>query len=244
LPRVANATESRGGLRAATAESVGIAAGTAVVTSAGDVPAGQIGAGAARPGQAHLSLGTASYFGISLAEPLRDPGRRLGVLCHIDPTRWLLWAEMETGGGALAWWRDVLGGAVDGGRATPTEVDRLAVHVRPEEVGVLFAPWLTGERVPLWDDDARAAFIGIGVDHGLAHLTRAVIEGIAYQLRWVLEYAEAFGVRVDELRLIGGHGLGGVLPQVVADVLGKPLDLVADPQQAGARGAALCALAA
>jgi sugar (pentulose or hexulose) kinase len=150
---------------------------------------------------------------------------------------------METGGGALAWWRDVLGGAVDGGRATPTEVDRLAVHVRPEEVGVLFAPWLTGERVPLWDDDARAAFVGIGVDHGLAHLTRAVIEGIAYQLRWVLEYAEAFGVRVDELRLIGGHGLGGVLPQVVADVLGKPLDLVADPQQAGARGAALCALA-
>jgi xylulokinase len=161
----------------------------------------------------------------------------------MDPTRWLLWAEMETGGGALAWWRDVIGG-VDGARASPAELDRLAVHVRPEEVGVLFAPWLTGERVPLWDDHARGAFVGIGIEHGLPHLTRAVIEGIAYQLRWVLEYAEAFGVSIDEIRLIGGHGLGGVLPQVVADVLGRPLDLVADPQHAGARGAALCALAA
>jgi len=244
LPEVLSATTVLGPLHDLTADAIGVARGTTVVASAGDVPAGQVGSGSGRPGQAHLSLGTASYLGMSLDAPLPDPGRRLGVLCHMDPTRWLLWAEMETGGGALAWWRDVLGGAVDGGRATPAEVDRLAVHVRPEEVGVMFAPWLTGERVPLWDDHARGAFVGIGIDHGLPHLTRAVIEGIAYQLRWVLDYAEAFGVPIDDLRLIGGHGLGGVLPQVVADVLGKPLELVADPQHAGARGAALCALAA
>ena len=244
LPDAVAASQALGTLTAATARSTGLDPSVDVVASAGDVPAGQVGAGAARPGQAHLSLGTASYFGVSLDRPLVDPGKRLGVLCHMDPARWLLWAEMETGGGALAWWRDVLGGAVDGGRADPGELDRLAVHVRPEEVGVLFAPWLTGERVPLWDDQARGAFVGIGIHHGLAHLTRAVMEGIAYQLRWVLEYAEAFGVPIDEVRLIGGHGLGGVLPQVVADVLGKPLDLVADPQHAGARGAALCALAA
>jgi sugar (pentulose or hexulose) kinase len=243
LPEVRSATASLGSLSGAVADAIGVAAGTQVVVDAGDVPAGQVGAGASRPGQTHLSLGTASYFGVSLDRPLHDPGRRLGVLCHMDPTRWLLWAEMETGGGALAWWRDVIGG-VDGARASPAELDRLAVHVRPEEVGVLFAPWLTGERVPLWDDHARGAFVGIGIEHGLPHLTRAVIEGIAYQLRWVLEYAEAFGVSIDEIRLIGGHGLGGVLPQVVADVLGRPLDLVADPQHAGARGAALCALAA
>jgi xylulokinase len=151
---------------------------------------------------------------------------------------------METGGGALAWWRNVLNGASPGELVSPADVDRLAMQVAPDESDVLFAPWLTGERVPLWDDHARAAFVGIGIDHGLPHLTRSVMEGVAYQLRWVLEYAEAFGVSVGEVRLIGGAGLGAVLPQVLADVIGRPLDVVAEPQQAGARGAALCALAA
>jgi xylulokinase len=248
LPAVRSATEPLAGLADAGGRATGIAAGTPVVVSAGDVPAGQVGAGAARPGEAHLSLGTAGYYGITLAEPLRDPGRRLGVLCHMDPTRWLLWAEMETGGGALAWWREVLGG-MGGGMssrqpATPEEVDALASSVTPEETDVLFAPWLSGERVPLWDHHARGAFVGLGLHHGAGHLTRAVIEGVAYHLRWVLEYAEAFGVTVGEIRVIGGGGLGRVLPQVLADVIGRPLVLVADPHSAGARGAALCALAA
>ncbi len=244
LPAVLPATEVLAGLGDAAASAMGVAAATPVVVSAGDVPAGQVGAGTARPGEAHLSLGTASYFGISLDRPLPDPGRRLGLLCHMDPQRWLLWAEMETGAGALAWWREVLGRATGTDKAPPEEVDRLASAVPPEDVDLLFAPWLSGERVPLWDHHARGAFVGLGLHHGPGHLTRAVIEGIAYQLRWVLEYAEAFGVNVGEVRLIGGGGLGTVLPQVLADVLGRPLALVADPQSAGARGAALCALTA
>ena len=244
LPPALPATEQLSGLAPDAARAMGLPAGTPVVVCAGDVPAGQVGAGAAGPGQAHLSLGTASYFGISLERPLRDPGRRLGPLCHMDPARWLLWAEMETGGGALAWWREVLGQAAGTNRASPEQVDRLASAIAPEDVDLLFAPWLSGERVPLWDHHARGAFIGLGLHHGPGHLTRAVIEGIAYQLRWVLEYAERFGVGVGEIRVIGGGGLGAVLPQVLADVLGRPLALVADPQSAGARGAALCALAA
>ena len=247
LPGVRPATVALAGLGSAAARVMGIAAGTPVVVSAGDVPAGQVGAGAARPGEAHLSLGTASYYGITVDEPLRDPGRRLGVLCHMDPTRWLLWAEMETGGGALSWWREVLGGLGRSGGGEPVtagEVDRLASTVTPEETDVLFAPWLSGERVPLWDHHARGAFVGLGLHHRAGHLTRAVMEGVAYHLRWVLEYAEAFGVTVGEIRVIGGGGLGSVLPQVLADIVGRPLALVADPHSAGARGAALCALAA
>lgn len=244
LPPVLDATTTLAGLGREAARAVGVPTGTPVVVCAGDVPAGQVGAGAARHGEAHLSLGTASYFGISLDRPLRDPGRRLGVLCHMDPQRWLLWAEMETGGGALNWWREVLGRTAGTERASPEEIDRLAAEVSPDDVDLLFAPWLSGERVPLWDHHARGAFAGLGLHHGPGHLTRAVIEGIAYQLRSVLEYAEAFGVRIEALRVIGGAGLGTVLPQVVADVLARPLALVADPQSAGARGAALCALAA
>lgn len=244
LPAALPATEPLAALAEDAARAMGVPAGTPVVVCAGDVPAGQVGAGAARPGEAHLSLGTASYFGISLDVPLGDPGRRLGLLCHMDAGRWLLWAEMETGGGALAWWREVLGQMAGTEKASPEQVDRLASAVAPEDVDLLFAPWLSGERVPLWNHHARGAFVGLGLHHGPGHLTRAVIEGIAYQLRWVLEYAERFGVSVGEIRVIGGGGLGTVLPQVLADVLGRPLALVADPQGAGARGAALCALAA
>jgi xylulokinase len=244
LPAALAATEALAGLGKEAARAMGIAPGTPVVVSAGDVAAGQVGAGAARPGEAHLSLGTAAYYGITLDRPLRDPGRRLGILCHMDPRRWLLWAEMETGGGALAWWREILGRMTGAERASAEEVDRLAAEVPPGEVDLLFAPWLSGERVPVWDHHARGAFVGLGLHHGPGHLTRAVIEGIAYHLRWVLEYAEAFGVRVGDVRVIGGAGSGRVLPQVIADVLGRPLALVADPQSAGARGAALCALAA
>lgn len=244
LPPVLPATEVLAGLTEEASRASGLPAGTPLVVSAGDVPAGQVGAGSSRPDQTHLSLGTASYYGITLDRPLRDPGRRLGPLCHMDPERWLLWAEMETGGGALAWWREMLGRAARAGKVSPAEIDRLAGEVAPREADLLFAPWLSGERVPLWDHDARGAFVGLGLHHGPGHLTRAVMEGIAYQLRWVLEYAEGFGVSVREVRLIGGGGLGSVLPRLLADVLERPLAIVADPQAAGARGAALCALAA
>jgi xylulokinase len=242
LPDPGGATEILGGLAHEVATQTGLLQGTPVVRGVGDVPGGQIGAGAARPGEAHLSLGTACYFGITLGQPLLDPGRRLGVLCHVDRDRWLLWAEMETGGGAVAWWRELLAAATSRPEAE-VDIDRLAGEVSPEDVDLLFAPWLSGERVPLWDHDARGGFVGLSLHHGPGHLARAIIEGIAYQLLWALEYAEAFGTRVEEVRVIGGAGLGSVLPRVLADVLGRPLVVVADPQAAAARGAAMCAIA-
>ena len=108
----------------------------------------------------------------------------------------------------------------------------------------LFAPWLTGERVPYWDDGARAAFVGLTLKHGPAELTRAVMEGICFQLRLVFDYATNFGVAPETIRVVGGAGMGSVLPGILADVLERTLLLVDDPQSAGARGAAYCALAA
>jgi xylulokinase len=238
LPPVRHATEVLGGMIGPAARRSGLAAGTPVVVGTGDVSGGQLGAGAARAGQAHLSLGTASYFGVSLDSVHRDPRQRLGLLCHVDPTRWLLWAEMETAGGALAWWRRTVG------IQSSEDMDSLAEEVAPEAADLLFAPWLTGERVPYWDDGARGAFVGLRMDHGLAHLTRAVMEGVAYQLRLVFEYAEAFGVRATTIRVIGGGTTGRLLPQIVADVIGRPLQVVAASHSAGARGAAFLALAA
>ena len=104
----------------------------------------------------------------------------------------------------------------------------------------LFAPWLSGERVPVFDDDARAAFVGLAIRHGLGHLLRSVMEGVAYQLRWAFDYALAYGAPVLEIRCVGGGTMSDAWLQIIADVLERPILAVRDPQDAGARGAAAC----
>jgi xylulokinase len=108
--------------------------------------------------------------------------------------------------------------------------------------GLLFAPWLSGERVPVFDDRARGAFVGIGLNHGPSHLLRAVMEGVAFQMRWALEYGLAYGQPLDELRAVGGGTISDVWIQIIADVLDRPIRVIRHPQDAAARGAAACAL--
>jgi xylulokinase len=200
----------------------------------------ELGAGAIGHGDAHVSLGTAVYFGITLDRPAADPGRQLGVLGHMDPKRYILWLEIATGGGALAWLLRLLGQA--GPAPDYAEVDRLVAERLDDDGSLLFAPWLSGERVPVFDDRARAAFVGLDLSHDRGHLLRALMEGVAYQMRWALEYAAAFGEPIGSLRAVGGGGIGASWTQVIADVLDRPLLCVRDPQDAAARGAAACAL--
>jgi xylulokinase len=244
LPEVMPATAIAGEITDAMARQTGLLAGTPVVVGAGDVPASQIGAGAVGIGDAHISLGTAVYFGVTLGQPTPDPERRLGVLAHMDPNAWILWLEIATGGGALAWLERTIGAF--GGREPidHDDVDRLVARCADEMEGLLFAPWLSGERVPVFDDRARAAFVGIGLNHGRAHLLRAVMEGVAFQMRWALEYGLAFGQPLTELRAVGGGTIGEIWIQIIADVLDRPIRVIRQPQDAAAVGAAACALVA
>lgn len=241
LPDIVGATDIVGGLTVDAAISTGLRAGTPVVCGAGDVPASQIGAGAVRAGDIHLSLGTAVYFGVLAASNVRDPGRRLGPLRHIAPPGWLLWLEVATGGAALSWWdRQITGlGGVE--RDHPS-VDASVEAVADEMEDLQFVPWLTGERVPLFDDAARAAFVGLALHHGRAHLTRAVMEGVASQIAWAYEYGLAYGIEPGTIRAVGGGSIGSLWTRLIADALDRPLEIVADPQDAAARGAAACAL--
>jgi xylulokinase len=240
LPDVAAATDLAGTVTDAAAAETGLLRGTPVVVGAGDVPASQVGAGATEHGDAHVSLGTAVYFGITLDRPAIDPGRQLGVLGHMDPKRFILWLEIATGGGALAWLLGLLG--QPGAAPDYAEVDRLVAERLDDGGSLLFAPWLSGERVPVFDDRARAAFVGLDLSHDKGHLLRALMEGVAYQMRWALEYAAAFGEPIGALRAVGGGGIGAAWTQIIADVLDRPLLTVRDPQDAAARGAAACAL--
>ena len=240
LPEIAAATDLAGHVTAGAAAATGLLAGTPVVVGAGDVPASQVGAGATGHGDAHVSLGTAVYFGVTLDRPAADPGRQLGVLGHMDPKRYILWLEIATGGGALAWLVRLLGEA--GAAPDYREVDRLVAGRLDTDGWLLFAPWLSGERVPVFDDRARAAFVGLDLSHDRGDLLRALMEGVAYQMRWALEYAAAFGEPIGELRAVGGGGIGSAWTQIIADVLERPLGCVRAPQDAAARGAAACAL--
>jgi xylulokinase len=243
MPPIMAADAVVGHLTAEAAALTGLVAGTPVVTGAGDVPASQIGAGATAPGDAHLSLGTAVYFGITSDSFLRDPARRLGPLRHVVPGDWVLWLEVATGGAALSWLDRQLAGIAGGTRERDhAAVDRAVAAVGGEMEGLQFAPWLTGERVPLFDDSARGAFVGLALHHGPAHLARAVMEGVASQIAWAYDYGLDYGIAPGTIRAVGGGSIGSEWTRIIAESLGRPLEIVADPQDAGARGAAACAL--
>lgn len=241
LPAVHASTAIVGPVRESVARELGLDPGTLVVVGAGDVPASQAGAGAIGPGDVHVSLGTAIYFGVTMDEPGRDPSGQLGVIGHMDPNLWILWLEIATGGAALAWLGRNLG-LDESGAINYAKIDCLVASSAGEMDDLLFAPWLSGERVPVFDDRARAAFVGIGLNHGPAHLLRAVMEGVAFQMRWALEYGQGFGQPIGSIRAVGGGSVGTEWLQIMADVLGRPLHAVKDPQDAGAVGAAACAL--
>ncbi len=237
------ATAIVGRLTAEASALTGLPVGTPVVAGAGDVPASQIGAGALGSGDTHLSLGTAVYFGISADRRLADPGRRLGPLTHVVPGQWILWLEIATGGAALSWLDRQLAGLATVGRLRDhAGIDRAVAEAAPGMDGLLFAPWLTGERVPLFDDTVRAAFVGLALHHGPQHLIRSVMEGVACQIALAFEYGIAYGIEPGPIRVVGGGSIGSAWTGIIAETLGRPLEIVADPQDAGARGAAACAL--
>ncbi|HXG40381.1 MAG TPA: FGGY family carbohydrate kinase, partial [Candidatus Limnocylindrales bacterium] len=219
LPPIAPASSVVGELTAEGAALTGLRPGTPVVTGTGDVAASQVGAGAIGHGDTHLSLGTAVYFGITSSHYVPDPRGRLGPLAHGVPGEWIVWLEIATGGAALTWLdRQVAG--VDGrpgaGSHDRADVDRTVDAVVPEMDGLLFLPWLTGERVPLFDDAARAAFVGLALHHGPAHLVRAVMEGVACQIAWAFEYGLGYGVPPGSIRVVGGGSIGTAWTGIVA----------------------------
>ncbi|HLB64600.1 MAG TPA: FGGY-family carbohydrate kinase, partial [Anaerolineales bacterium] len=163
---------------------------------------------------------------------------------HIDPDKWVIAGEMETGGGALMWFRDAFcqaeaEEAERRGISTYELLGQMASAVPPGSEKLLFAPWLSGERAPVLDHYARGAFVGLSMGHTKGHLARAVMEGVAFHIRWILEAMEAIGLPIREANAIGGGSTSPVWTQIISDVTGRALHVVAHPLEAGAVGAAL-----
>ncbi|MGZ4208545.1 MAG: xylulokinase [Actinomycetota bacterium] len=234
-------TDVVGGLTDAAAAECGLAPGTPVVAGAGDVPAASIGAGAARPGESHLYLGTSGWVAALTARKPRGK-HGMAVIASAAPGVHLLLAEMETAGECLSWIAHELYHDVPTDAAFEA-MDSAVARVPAGAHGLLFTPWMYGERVPFQDATVRSAFIGLGVSHTRNDMVRAAYEGVCYHFRLIVESMQHdFGIEMPVLRVVGGGARRDCWMQMLADVTRRSVEVPADPLDAGARGAALIAL--
>ncbi len=240
LPPTFEGPEVTGAITTAAAEATGLVPGTPVVAGGGDQAANAVGIGAVDPGVVALSLGTSGVVFTASEAPDFDPLGRVHAFCHAVPGRWHLMGVMLSAAGSLRWFRDALapcedyGSLVEEAAAAPAGAD-----------GLLFLPYLTGERTPHPDPLARGAFVGLTVRHERAHLVRAVLEGVAFGLRDGLELMRDAGIGdVRQIRASGGGTRSELWRQVLADVLGAELALTPTAEGAGYGAALLAAVGA
>jgi xylulokinase len=244
LPDAHPCTQVIGQVTPQAAQQTGLLAGTHVVICAGDVGVAQTGSGANADGAAHLCVGTATWIGLSVSHFRNDPQKPFWALNHIDPQKWVIAGEMETGGGALMWLRDTLfqleaEKARGAGKSTYGVLGEMAATVEPGSDHLLFTPWLSGERAPVLDHYARGGWLGLSLSHTKAHFIRSLMEGVAYHLRWIIEALERNQLPVGALNAIGGGSTSPVWTQIISDITGRELRVVKNALEAGATGAAL-----
>jgi xylulokinase len=236
LPKTFEGPQITGTLSAEAARATGLKAGTPVFGGGGDQAAGAVGTGAVVEGVVSLSLGTSGVVFAAADRPIVEPEGRLHAFCHAVPDKWHLMGVMLSAGGSLRWYRDTL--------APGADFDTLlapAAEVTPGSEGLLFLPYLTGERTPHPDPLARGAFVGLTVRHTLPHMTRAVLEGVAFGLRDSFELMQAAGLSdIRQVRIAGGGARSQLWRQILADVLASELIMV-NTTEGAAYGAALLA---
>ncbi|SDJ04954.1 xylulokinase [Nonomuraea jiangxiensis] len=240
LPEIVPSTSVVGTVTAAAAEVTGLRPGTPVVAGGGDGPIAAVGAGVVDPADgAYVYLGSSSWISLASETPLLDPGKRTMTFDHVVPGRYVPTATMQAGGGSLAWISEVLRAGADGERFRALVADADTAEASGE--GLYFLPHLLGERSPYWNPDVRGAFIGISRHHGPAHLTRAVLEGVAFNLYTCLLAFREAGASVESVDAIGGGAAGDVWLSILADVWGVPVRRRTVAEEANSLGAAVTA---
>ncbi|MHB8504858.1 MAG: xylulokinase, partial [Acidimicrobiales bacterium] len=231
----------------AVAAELGLPAGAVVVTGVTDLHSAALGAGAVGDYEPHLAISTTSWISCPVPRKKTDVLHALATVPGVTPDRYLVVDNQDNAGRCLEWFRDAVAAPDDGlltgeGRLGYEDLVDVASKVPAGSGNVVFLPWLTGERSPISDRDARGGFLNVSLGTTRAHLARAVLEGVAYNSRWLLGAVERFaGRRLEPIRLIGGGARADLWCQVLADVLDRRVERVAEPLHAQLRGAALLA---
>ena len=241
------------------ADAIGVSPGAPVVCGVPDLHAAIVGSGAVAPYETHIAVSTTQWIGARVPFKRTDVLHSIATVPGLDPDFPLVANNQETGGAALQWLREqiiaphdgLLGGGSGIGRegaapedASPSFEEMLALAGRAPagSEGLLFMPWLNGERSPVEDKVARGGWLNLSLRTDRAMLVRSVLEGVAMNGRWLFEAYEKFLKQpVPKVRILGGGAQSDLWCQIYADVLGRPVEQVADPRHAQLRGVALWA---
>ncbi len=235
LPKVYESIEITGVVSEAAARETGLKGGTKIVAGAGDNAAGAIGMGIVKAGMLSATVGTSGVVFAVTDAPKIDLKGRIHTLCHAIPARWHNTGVTQGAGLSLKWFRENFG---DG--ASYNELVSEAAKISSGSDGAIWLPYLMGERTPHLDAHARAAFIGLTASHTKAHLTRAVLEGVAFSLRDSIEIFKELGAPIERIRLGGGGAKSKLWRQIQADVYGQNVEIL-EADEGAAFGAALLA---
>jgi xylulokinase len=244
LPELRPAGAVLGNLSPAAARELGLSEKVQVVMGTPDIQAAAIGSGAVRDGEAHLCVGTSSWIITHLPYKKSDLFHNMATLPSAIPDRYMLTNEQESAAGALNFLKDSLLFPPDelntvAPADTHATFSKMAARIPPGSGGLLFTPFLNGERSPVDDRSVRGSFVNLSLTTTRAHLVRAVMEGVAFNSKWLFGYVEKFvGKPIEALTLIGGGVRSDTWCQIFADVLDRPMKQVKDPVMANARGAA------
>lgn len=252
LPEIVLSSDAVGGITAKAASELGLAEGTPVFSGGGDASLIGVGAGAANPGDTHVYMGTSGWVCTVVEKQKLDVGSMIASIVGADPKSFNCFAELETAGKCLEWARDHIGldeMGIFGEKRFAADIESNKKNVysfimeRIQDVpagsnGVIFTPWLHGNRNPFEDADARGMFFGLGIETTALDMVHAVIEGVCMHLKWQMSAMEKLTPSSDVIRFVGGGALSGLTCQILADVLDKTVETVDEPQNAGSVGAA------
>lgn len=242
LPELVDSTEIIGTLRQEFATRMGLPTSVKVIAGGGDGPIAALGAGVTYPSDgAYLALGTSSWISFVSEQPVFDPQQRSFTFEHVVPGYFVPTATMQAAGASLEWFREI---ADPTGAVPVASLVAAAGALTPRQSDPIFLPYLLGERSPKWDPHARGAFVGLNREHGQAHLTAAVLEGVAHNLRQCLAAFNECGYDFPVIDAVGGAAASSVWLQLFANVFGIPVRQRSIAGGANSLGAAVTGLVA
>ncbi|MCQ4636552.1 FGGY-family carbohydrate kinase [Anaerovorax odorimutans] len=253
LPEICECSDQAGAVTEKAAEELGLAAGTPVFSGGGDASLIGVGAGAVAAGATHIYMGTSGWVSTVVEKQRLDVSSMIASIVGADPKRFNCFAELETAGKCLEWARDHIGldelgifkekkFAYEDSESRQKNIYGYIMEkisdVPAGSNGVLFTPWLHGNRCPFEDPDARGMFFNLGIETTAPDMIHAVIEGVCLHLKWQLRAMEKHTKTSETIRFAGGGALAQLTCRILADVLGRRVETVDNPQNAGAVGAA------
>lgn len=234
LPDIIHSTDMVGGLTGKAANELGLDEGTPVFSGGGDASLIGVGAGAVDIGDTHVYIGTSGWVGTVIDKQKLDVGTMIASIVGVNPASYNCFGELDTAGKCFEWARH----NIYDDKVTYEEIGEKISKVPAGSNGIIFTPWLHGNRCPFEDPNARGMFFGLGIESTREDMYRAVVEGVCLHLRWQMESMNKLIQSSETIRFAGGGARTDAIAQILSDVLGKKVEVIANPQDAGAAGAA------